>query len=79
MDKITYRVRAECLAKITNECINGGMPKTTWRRANGISEKKFFYCQRILRSEAFEDFQNSSLPAVVGLVGVCDIKDSLFY
>ena len=64
MDKITHQVRAEHWAKIMNECINSGMSKTAWCRANGISEKQFFYWQRILRREAFE---NSSLPATVGL------------
>ena len=66
MDKITHQVRAEHWAKIMNECINSGMSKTAWCRANGISEKQFFYWQRILRREAFENSQNSSLPATVG-------------
>ena len=67
MDKITHQVRAEHWAKIMNECINSGMSKTAWCRANGISEKQFFYWQRILRREAFENSQNSSLPATVSL------------
>lgn len=66
MDKITHQVRAEHWAKIMNECINSGMSKTAWCRANGISEKQFFYWQRILRREAFGDSQNASLPADVG-------------
>ena len=49
MDKITHQVRAEHWTKIMNECINSGMSKTAWCRANGISEKQFFYWQRILR------------------------------
>ena len=65
MDKITHQVRAEHWAKIMNECINSGMPKTAWCRANGISEKQFFYWQRILRREAFENSQNSLLPETV--------------
>ena len=43
MDKITHQVRAEHWAKIMNECINSGMSKTAWCRANGISVKQFFY------------------------------------
>ena len=66
MDKITHQVRAEHWAKIMNECINSGMSKNVWCRANGISEKQFFYWQRILRREAFENFRNSSFPAAVG-------------
>ena len=49
-----------------NECINSGMPKTAWCRANGVSEKQFFYWQRILRKEAFENSQNASLLGIVG-------------
>ena len=43
MDKITHQVRAEHWARILNECLNSGMSKTDWCRANGISEKQFFY------------------------------------
>ena len=43
MDKITHQVRAERWTKILNECMNSGMSKTAWCRANGISEKQFFY------------------------------------
>ena len=49
MDKITHQVRAEHWARILNECLNSGMSKTAWCRANGVSEKQFFYWQRILR------------------------------
>ena len=54
MDKITHQIRAEHWARILNECMNSGMSKTAWCRANGISEKQFFYWQRILRREAYE-------------------------
>lgn len=64
MDKITHQVRAEHWARILNECMNSGISKTAWCRANGISEKQFFYWQRILRREAYEASQNSSLPTV---------------
>ena len=30
MDKITHQVRAEHWARILNECMNSGMPKTAW-------------------------------------------------
>lgn len=42
--------------------MNSGMSKTAWCRANGISEKQFFYWQRILRREAYEASQNPPLP-----------------
>ena len=54
MDKITRQVRAEHWTKILNECMYSEMSKTTWCRANGISEKQFFYLQRILCREACE-------------------------
>ena len=60
MDKITHQVRAEHWTRILNECMNSGMSKTAWCRANGISEKQFFYWQRILRREAYEASQNPS-------------------
>ena len=63
MDKITHQVRAEHWARILNECMNSGMSKTAWCRANGISEKQFFYWQRILRREAYEASQDPSVPA----------------
>ena len=43
MDKITRQVRIEHWTQIMNECLNSGMNKTEWCRANGISDKQFFY------------------------------------
>ena len=63
MDKITHQVRAEHWARILNECMNSGMPKTAWCRANGISEKQFFYWQRILPGKRMKHLR-MSLPAV---------------
>lgn len=53
MDKITHQVRCEQWTSIINECLASGMNKTAWCRENGISEKQFFYWQRILRKEAY--------------------------
>ena len=33
MDKITHQVRAEHWTRILNECMNSGMSKTAWCRA----------------------------------------------
>ena len=62
MDKITHKVCCEQWTAIINECLASGMPKTTWCRANGISDKQFFYWQRILRQEDYQqmEFQSSS-------------------
>ena len=53
MDKITRQVRIEHWTQIMNECLNSGMNKTEWCRANGISDKQFFYWQGILRKKTF--------------------------
>lgn len=53
MDKITHKVRCEQWTSIIKECLASGMPKTTWCREHGISDKAFFYWQRILREEAY--------------------------
>lgn len=66
MGKITHQIRAKHWTKILNECMSSGMSKTAWCGANGISEKHFFYWQRILRREAYENSQTSSLPATAG-------------
>ena len=69
MDKITHKVRCEQWTAIINECLASGMPKTTWCKANGISDKQFFYWQRILRQEAYQQMESqSSSPASSALV-----------
>lgn len=42
MDKITHKVRCEQWTAIINECLASGMPKITWCKANGISDKHSF-------------------------------------
>ena len=79
MDKITHQIRAEHWARILNECMNSGMSKTAWCRANGISEKQFFYWQRILRREAYEASQNPSLPAVTETGQLSAVKQSVSF
>ena len=79
MDKITHQVRAAHWRKILNECMNSGMPKTAWCRANGISEKQFFYWQRILRREAYEASQNPSLPAVTEAGQLSAVQQSVSF
>ena len=65
MNKITHKVRCEQWTSIIKECLASGMPKTTWCREHGISDKSFFYWQRILREEAYLTTLESTLtPAV---------------
>lgn len=74
MDKITHKVRCEQWTSIINECLASGMPKTTWCKANGISDKQFFYWQRILRQEAYQQMESQSAsPASSALVP--DVKE----
>lgn len=55
MDKTTHQIRCERWLKIINECLASGMKKSEWCKANGISDKSFYYWQRILRNEAYID------------------------
>lgn len=65
MDKITHKVRCEQWTNIIKECLASGMPKMTWFREHGISDKSFFYWQRILREEAYlSTLENTLTPAV---------------
>ena len=65
MDKTTHKVRREQWTNIIKECLASGMPKTTWCREHGISDKSFFYWQRILREEAYlTTLENTLVPAV---------------
>lgn len=65
MNKVTHQVRCEQWTKIINECLASGMNKTAWCRANGISDKSFFYWQRILRNETYVTAQHLSVPVEV--------------
>lgn len=79
MDKTTHQVRAQQWTKIMNECINSGMSKTAWCKANGISDKQFFYWQRVLRREAFESMQDSKLPTVNQTECLPETRESLSF
>ena len=61
MDKSTHQIRCEQWSRIIAECLASGMSKTSWCKANGISDKAFFYWQRILRTEAY--IEKKQLPA----------------
>ena len=79
MDKITHQVRAEHWTRILNECMNSGMSKTAWCKANGVSDKQFFYWQRILRREAYEASQNPALPAVTETGQLSAVQQSVSF
>ena len=52
MDKSTHQIRCEQWTQIISDCLASGQSKKTWCQENGISEKAFYYWQRILRNEA---------------------------
>ena len=74
MDKITHKARCEQWTAIVNECLASGMPKTTWYKANGISDKQFFYWQRILRQEAYQQMGSQSASTASSAL-VPDVKE----
>lgn len=53
MEKITHQMRLQQWSKIISECLASGLNKTEWCRQNGISDKRFFYWQKMLRREAY--------------------------
>ena len=61
MDKSTHQIRRKQWSQIINNCLASGQSKKSWCRENGISEKSFYYWQRILRNEAYIEMKQ--LPA----------------
>ena len=53
MDKSTHQIRCEQWSRIINDCLASGQAKKAWCKENGVSEKSFYYWQRILRNEAY--------------------------
>lgn len=53
MDKSTHQIRCEQWSQIITNCLASGQSKKTWCQENGVSEKSFYYWQRILRNEAY--------------------------
>lgn len=53
MDKSTHQIRCEQWTTIINNCLASGMTRKAWCKENRISEKSFYYWQRILRNEAY--------------------------
>lgn len=84
MDKTTHQIRCEHWLEIINECLASGMKKSEWCKVNGISDKSFYYWQRILRNEAYiETVTPKQIPAVRPLdtpqeVSFVELKASSF-
>ena len=56
MDNITHEVRLAHWAEIVKQCQNRpeGMSANTWLKQNGIAIKNYYYWQRRVRNEVFD-------------------------
>ncbi|MBE5845322.1 MAG: IS66 family insertion sequence element accessory protein TnpB [Butyrivibrio sp.] len=56
MDNITHEVRLAHWAEIVKQCQNRpeGMSASTWLKQNGIAIKNYYYWQRRVRNEVFD-------------------------
>ena len=65
MDKSTHEVRCKQWSQIIRECLASGQSKKQWCIDHGVSEKQFYYWQRILRNESYIKLKQSEklLPA----------------
>lgn len=63
MDKITHKMRLSRWTAIMNECTESGMPKTAWCKENGVDVKQFFYWQRRIREEVYNEIQTKTSTA----------------
>lgn len=62
MDKITHEVRLSQWTSIIEECAQSGLPKTKWCTENNVDIKQFFYWQRKVREEVYNEIKTKSLP-----------------
>lgn len=62
MDIGTRMVRRMEWRKIIIECLQSGQPKSEWCKARGISTRKFYYWQKIIREEELAIIGQANLP-----------------
>lgn len=55
MDKITHEMRMVNWTKLIQDCLSSGLSKKEWCLQNHVNEKTFYYWQRKIRKEAYED------------------------
>ena len=60
MDKSTHEIRCKQWKQIISNCLASGQTKKQWCRDNGVSEKSFYYRQRILRNESYIELRHSA-------------------
>lgn len=59
MDKITHEMRLMQWTPIIRECRNSGMAVKAWCLENNVNEKQFYYWQRRIREEAFDNLKKT--------------------
>ncbi|MDD6283164.1 MAG: IS66 family insertion sequence element accessory protein TnpB [Oribacterium sp.] len=64
MDQSTHEVRLAHWKEVVAQCQSRpeGMTAKDWMKENGIIEKQYYYWQRRIRSEAYEEMKRRSLP-----------------
>lgn len=55
MDKITHEMRMANWTKLIQDCLSSGLSKKEWCLQNHVNEKLFYYWQRKIREEAYEN------------------------
>lgn len=65
MDKTTHAVRLAQWKDIIHQCQSrpDGQSAASWMAENGINEKQYYYWQRRIRREAYDEMAGRSLPA----------------
>jgi putative transposase len=67
MDKATHEMRIVQWTEIIRQCNNSGISKRTWCENNNVDEKQFYYWQRRIREEVFNEIKKPDLPRLVEL------------
>lgn len=61
MDKITHEMRLTQWTSIIRKCRSSGMGVRPWCLENNVNEKQFYYWQRRVRGEVFENLKKTEL------------------
>ena len=55
MDKITHEMRRANWTGLIQDCLSSGLSKKEWCLQNHVNEKTFYYWQRRIRKDAYEN------------------------
>ena len=78
MDDITHEMRLSQWTALLRECSNSGLSKKEWMRANHIKEKQFYYWQRRVRNEVFQELSSTSVPSHASFVELASYASADF-